>query len=260
MTRTELKNAKSLLTRKGRKKHRMFIAEGVRLLEEARRHKFRPEMVCYAPAILSERGSKLAGQFGLDGVRVEKLSSRQLEGISDSKSPQGIMAVFKTPDTAPMEPGRLRGRNVLMCEDISDPGNLGSLARSALAFGFGTVVLTGKTVEPYSPKVVRASAGAVFGLVIVETETADILKRANKAKTIVMAAVADRKAAGTIPKGSKDGIMLAVGSEAEGLSEMLLKEAKTLFAIKHRAGVESLNAAVAGSIIMSMIYNQSRGR
>lgn len=259
MTRTELKNVKSLLTRKGRKKHRMFVAEGVRLLEEARRHKFRPEKIYHSPAILSHRGSKLAGKFSSDGVRVEKLSSRQLESITDSKSPQGIMGIFKTPDTILMEPDRLRNRNMLLCENISDPGNLGSLARSALAFGFGTVVLTGKTVEPYSPKVVRSSAGAVFGLLIMETETADILERVKRTKTVIVAAVADRKAAGRFPKKSNGGILLAVGSESEGLSELLLKEADSLIVIEHRAAVESLNAAVAGSIIMSMIYNQSRG-
>jgi len=260
MTRTELKNVKSLLTRKGRKTHRMFVAEGVRLLEEARRHRFRPEMICHAPGILSERGCKLAEKFRSDGVKVEKLSTRQLESISDSRSPQGIMAVFKTPSTALMEPERLRSRNILLCENISDPGNLGSLARSALAFGFGILVLTGKTVEPYSPKVVRSSAGAVFRLAIMETEAAEILERANQAGTVIVAAVADSKADGRIPLRSKRGVLLAVGSEAEGLSEMLLEKAESCFAIKHLAVVESLNAAVAGSIIMSTIYNQSRGK
>lgn len=260
MTRTELKNAKTLLSRKGRKKQGMFIAEGVRLLEEARRHDCRPEMICHAPAILSDRGTGLVEMFISDGVRVEKLSPRQLESISDSKSSQGIMAVFKTPDMALLQPEQLRGRNMLLCENISDPGNLGSLARSALAFGFGTLVLTGKTVEPYSPKVVRSSVGAVFGLTILETETEDILKRANEAGTVVVAAVAHRKATNRVTIKRKQGILLAVGSESEGLSEIVLKGAESFFVIEHHADVESLNAAVAGSIIMSTIYNQSRGK
>ena len=136
------------------------MAEGVRLLEEALRHRVKPRTVYFAPSLLSARGEKLVARFRRGRVDLEEVPARTLTKLSDTATPQGVVGLFATPQKAPAELYDRRFRNILLCEDISDPGNLGTLLRSALAFGFEMVLLCGSCAEPYSPKVLRSSVGA----------------------------------------------------------------------------------------------------
>ena len=256
MTKAEQKFVKSLATKKGRKESGMFAAEGVRLLEESFRHRYFPDKVYFAEHLMSDRGRQLLGRLSARRISTENVSAPQLRAISAATTPQGIVAVFKTPTVNPAELSRTDYRKILLCENISDPGNLGTLARSALAFEFKLMLLVGNSAEPFAPKVVRSSAGAVFGLSIARMDLDEISAFVGQRKIAVVAT--DVQASGDkIPAGLvKRPFMLAIGSEATGLSEAILRRADFRVHIRHAQAVESLNAAVAGSIIMSRTYHR----
>ncbi len=257
LTKAESKNLQALLEKKGRRAQGRFLAEGVRLLEEAVRFSFAPAIVYYSPALIGERGQRVIEQFRLQRVTCEELAARQIEQLTDTKTPQGIVGVFNIPAADLAQLYTRHNRTILVCDNVSDPGNLGTLLRSALAFDFRLVILLGSTAEPWNPKVVRASVGAVFGLSIAvadydEWET--LLTREKVA--LVASTVSDSGTlAEVVTPEHLRRFALAVGSEAEGLSPRLQTMAAARVRISHSPNVESLNAAVAGSILMKGIYD-----
>ncbi|HPC11084.1 MAG TPA: RNA methyltransferase, partial [candidate division Zixibacteria bacterium] len=172
-------------------------------------------------------------------------------------APQGIVGVFTIPRIDPAELCARRHRTILVCENVADPGNLGMLLRSALAFGFRLVVTVGTTAEPFAPKVVRSSAGAVFGVRIAAADC-DTLARLVASEGITLLA-AGRGGTQTLSESLRPDpaarYALAVGSEAEGLSDRMRALAACTVRVAHAPEVESLNAAVAGSILMKGIYD-----
>lgn len=254
-----MKHIKTLQSKKGRKEHGQFLAEGIRLLEEAYRCKVTPDLLCVADSQVSERGQHLVKQFQRRGVRIEAVSARQMSGLSETRAPQGLVAVFPTPQPYLAELSTHELRRVLLCEGIGDPGNLGTLMRSARAFGFSTMVLLEGCAEAHAPKVVRASAGAVFGLTIVTVTLAGVLTWLEKRSVAVIAADGRgedspeqlRSIVATAP------VVVALGSEADGLSADLIQCSRLVYRIGHESGVESLNVAVAGSILMKQVYDIS---
>ncbi len=257
LTKTELKNIQALSTKKERRARQRFTAEGIRLLEESARFTVWPETVYYAPAMLNERGNDLLRQFESARVPCTEIPSRQMKQVSDTKTPQGIIGIFRTPLLALAEQYRPRYRTILVCENISDPGNLGTLLRSALAFGFKLVVLTGSVAEPFAPKVVRASVGAVFGLALAEAGLDEIEMLIAEEKATLLAATTTGELTMTEAMIDQKGgrYALAIGSEAGGLSERLAALASVRVRIDHSPEVESLNAAMAGSILMKELYD-----
>jgi TrmH family RNA methyltransferase len=137
---------------------------------------------------------------------------------------------------------------------------LGTLARSALAFGFEMMLVTDKSVELFNPKVVRASAGALFSLPAAHITYDELEKIVNSHHTQIAAAVspADSSAKGVESLApllkSNLQLILAIGAEADGLSDEILNMSDIRVSISHSSDVESLNAAVAGSILMSKIF------
>ena len=261
VTKNEINNTKSLLTRKGRRTHKKFLAEGVRLLEEAVRFRIRPEVVYWNESLLSPRGRKVVSEFGRRKVPVEAIPARFIRTLSGTETPQGLVAVFPQPETDLAKLYERKQRRILLCEEIQDPGNLGTLIRSALAFGFELIILIKNCVDPFSLKVVRSSAGALFGLDVAIGDKRGFIKRLQKDKVTVMAADASGRDIGSIRPLCRPGdrLMLAVGSEARGLSRRILDQADYRVRIAHSRDVESLNAAVAGSIIMRQVYDLSEG-
>lgn len=257
ITRNELKSVKSLLTKKGRKETGLFVAEGVRLMEEAVRHRFRPETVYYAPALAGQRGQQLVAGMAKNRVAVKEISKRELQTIADTESPQGILGVFRIPSMRLSELYHPALRRLLWCENVSDPGNLGTLSRSALAFGFELLVLSGSSAEIFAPKVVRSSAGAVFGLKIAKETAPAVLKFATKNKLkVVVTGPTGKKLDRAMKKVLKrDKLILVVGSEPHGVSQSVFGAADMVVSVDHSKKVESLNVGVAGSILMNAIYS-----
>ncbi len=263
----EIKKIKSLSSKKGRQANRLFMAEGIRVLEESLnqidrdRHKIKPKSIYYCNHFLSERGQELVSKFKKKKINSIEISAKQLDQISDSKTSQGILAIFeiqefqkkKLPELSPP-----KSRNILVCENISDPGNLGSLLRSALAFEFETVILLGNTTDCFSPKVVRSSAGAIFGLMLLNLELKEFEQIKHTEKIFLVAT--DLKGNVNLNKMSckNKNIAVAIGSEAIGLSQELLDMADMRVKISHSGNIESLNASVSGAIVLHQVYDRDR--
>jgi len=238
----------------------MYLAEGVRVLEEACRHRADVRLVLHSDHLLSERGRQLVTRFEQAGVRVNALKARQMQAVGGTRTSQGIVGVCAQPEDDDAELFRRGSRRLLLCDNISDPGNLGTLMRSAAAFGFEAMLLCGSSVDGYSPKVVRSSAGAVFALKQARSTAARAIELSAKAG-MALAAADLRGVSLDIDlerQLAAQALVLAVGSEAEGLSPEIVEAARWRLKLKHRSAVESLNAAVAGSIIMSRIYQMGR--
>jgi len=185
---------------------------------------------------------------------VRTLSPPQFNSIASSKTPQGLMAVVRVPPDAGSGelPGGAAG-DVLVCETVQDPGNVGALIRSAAAFGFSGVVLSPECADPFGPKAVQASAGTLLSLWIRRTAGFCDMVTALRGQGYRVAA-ADVRAKPCDTWAGPGPTVLLLGSEASGLSPQLLACADVSFAIPISTGrVESLNVAAAGAIAMYLL-------
>jgi TrmH family RNA methyltransferase len=170
-----------------------------------------------------------------------------LSRIADTEHPRGPVAVLRTPDAAPLTP-----TDTVVVAGVADPGNTGTLIRSAAAFGFAVVVLPG-SADPWAPKVMRSAAGAHFSAPI----TFGVPVGADDLRAAGLGVVASTPRGGGDPGELGEApIALLVGSEAHGLPDDVVADADAVVSIE-TARVESLNAAVAGSILM---YERARHR
>ena len=209
----------------------------------------------YAESLLTDRGHWLVNEFSKEKVPLSKILAKDISAISDANTSQGVLGLFNIPQLKPGSAFK-KSRKILLLDNIADPGNTGTLLRSALAFGFDAVMLTNNSVDPFNPKVVRSSAGAIFGFPIITATTEEILrfKKYDGFKLIV----ADMKGINLHSKKlnirNYSRIILALGSEAEGISDYILSKADIKIMVDHSTKVDSLNVAVAGSIIMKELY------
>ncbi|MCL4562963.1 MAG: RNA methyltransferase, partial [Chloroflexi bacterium] len=160
-------NPKVLLVRallskpRQRREAQAFVVEGVRLVEEAVNAGWEPRLVLYSEG-LSERGRVLLSRLTETGAEVEQVTPEIMRSISDTEAPQGILTVINQ-RVLPIPP---RLDFVLIVDEVRDPGNLGTLLRSAAAAGVQAVFIPPGTVDPFSSKVIRAAMGAHFHLPI----------------------------------------------------------------------------------------------
>ena len=253
-TQRELRQLRSLKTGKGRRELNQYAAEGVRLLEESLRHGVDPLALYCDPGALSDRGRQLAEELRGRGVRCEEIAAHQIESSADTKTPQGLIGVFKCP-SPPLEELQTC-RRILICDGISDPGNVGTLIRSAHAFDFAAVLLTEESADPFSPKVVRSTAGSIFAIPAVKTSLEDCLGfLADSSFSLVTSEPAAAQDSALLSaEACSNQLALAIGSEGEGISPRLAECSSLRLAIRHSSQVESLNAGVAGSLLMREIY------
>ena len=229
----------------------VFIAEGVRLVEEALQAGWQPALVLFTPN-LSQRGQDLIQRL-VPSV-VEQVSPSVMQSASDTQTPQGILAVLKQKDL-PL-PDRLDF--VLVLDAIRDPGNLGTILRTATAAGVQGVILTPGSVDPFSPKVVRSAMGAHFRLPVLHLDWVEImrfLKPGDQPGLKVYLTAAQ----GSLPFTQADftsPTALIVGGEAEGAGAQARSLADAQVYIPMRSGVELLNAAVAAAVLMFEVLRQ----
>jgi TrmH family RNA methyltransferase len=185
---------------------------------------------------------------------VREVNARQFSKIASTRTPQGVLSVLRLPPDVYGEgvPDG-DGGHVLLCEDIQDPGNVGTLIRTAAAFGFWGVILSDKCADPFSPKCVQATAGSALSLWLRRGRSylamADLLRRRNY-RLAVAHVSAERKAdwSGGGPT------VLALGNEGAGVSRDLLALADTTFSVPvETARAESLNVAACGAVCMYVL-------
>lgn len=250
LSKSEIKKLTTLHTKRGRMREKLFMAEGVRLLEEALTADYLPITVLYAPSETGQRGQELIKAMTARKIETMAISARELHRLSDTKSSQGIIAVFGCREHDPAKQDWKRFRRILVCDRIGDPGNLGTLIRSAVAFGFDLVVTTRDSAEIFNPKAIRASMGGFFKIPIVGgVEDLYLADRLSRAGTIVYNADIYGDDIGRAAAVSGRAA-LVLGSEASGSGRVLAKRANYRLRIPMSEKVESLNAAVAGALLM----------
>ena len=219
-----------------------FIVEGLRLAEEAFTSDWDVQLVIYTED-LKPNGQRLVDGFAERGVEVELVAPHVMQNTSNTKSPQGVLLVLSTASIT--LPSKLDC--VLVLDSLRDPGNLGSILRSANAAGVEQVILAPKTVDPYNPKVVRGAMGAHFRLPIVALswpEIAETLVGVHVLLADVRAERAYYEVDWTQPSA------LIIGGEAHGASREASELAAAAITIPMPGEAESLNAAMAASVIL----------
>jgi TrmH family RNA methyltransferase len=181
------------------------------------------------------------------GIRPQIVSESVIRVLSDTTTPQGCVAVARMPLRSLDE---VEGDLVLVLAEVRDPGNAGTLIRSAVAAGAGFVVFSSGSVDPFGPKTVRASAGTVFGTGIVrDVDLTDALRRLKEGGFASLAG--DPRSSSTIDEVALDRpIAVVVGNEAWGVPEAAAALVTEFVSIPMPGPVESLNVAVAGSLLL----------
>jgi TrmH family RNA methyltransferase len=223
----------------------LFVLEGVRLVADALAYAGGLELVLYVPDQLEETaaGRELLGRLE-QLPRAYPASAQVVAAASDTVHPQGVVALARWPEVEPGVPGM-----VLVLDALQDPGNMGTLLRSAEAIGVAEVLCVRGAVDVYSPKVVRAAMGALLRLAL----TQDLGWDETSERLSFVDHIYAAEAGARMPYYAADWRQpsaLIIGNEAHGLSEEARELARNLLGIPMRGRAESLNAAVAGSIIL----------
>ena len=245
---SKIKLVRTLLGRaRERREENAFVVEGVRLVEEAVSSNWGLKLALYDET-LSERGRSQVEALTSRGVDVELVSETVMRALSETETPQGLLAVveFKQlPITNALN-------FVLIPDQIRDPGNLGTLLRSAAATGVQAVLLPPETTDAFAPKVVRSGMGAHFRLPIRPMNWDEIRAQTDGLQIYL----ADMDGTTCWETDLREPLALIVGGEAEGASEQARKLATQNISIPMAGNVESLNAGVAGSVLVFEVLRQ----
>lgn len=234
-----IKETASLKEKKGRKELGMFLVEGRKMSLECEKSDF--EIEC---AFLSEAYD---GELPQTASRTVRVSEDVLRYLSDEKTPQGIVCRVRIPDTRLTPP---KGRCLLL-DGVADPGNVGTILRTANAAGYTQAYLTSDCADPFSPKSVRASMSGVFFTDICRGEREEILSVLKGMPVIV----ADMNGKNLFSYTAPEKFALVIGNEGNGVSEIVRKAAADTVRIPMRKTQESLNAAVSAGIMMYFLQN-----
>jgi len=246
---TPLKWYRKLVTKNGRIKAGAFLVEGNRVIEQ---------IITTHPSAILEivTVDELPPAYHNYPARI--VTESQFLSISSTKTPQGVLAVIRLP--ADIYSNKLLetiGTKILLLEDIQDPGNVGTLIRTASAFGFSGIILTENCADPVSPKCVQSTAGTLLSVWI--RRTPDYLELAHTLHEngYILAAADLNGLESPDVLGSQDKLMLALGNEASGLSPSILGMADYRVKIPiDREKAESINVAACGAICMYLSSNR----
>ena len=245
-----VKEAASLSEKKYRDRLGLYILEGPDPILEAFMHGGRPRFIFTEAGAGSAEIDRIVALAQDRSSAVFELAGDVFSRISLTETPQGVIAVMEKKLYKPDDFFKAAGeRNVLVLDRVADPGNMGTLLRTAEAMGFGGAVIVKGSVDAYSPKVVRAAAGSILRLPLLFTsgaeETLGLLKA--NGKTAYAAVMRSGKAGFEYPLSENCAII--IGNEGNGVSEEILKEALHVY-IPMDGETESLNAALAGGMLM----------
>ena len=213
-----------------------FVADGFKLLEEA--VKWYPKL----KTVVVSENCKLPSVP--EGVRLVQVPASTMESLSSMKSPQGVVFTGELPKKAKLSVSK----GALLLDRIQDPGNLGTILRTADALDI-PVILTNGCVDPFSEKTIRASMGAVFRTAVQNASMEDVLRRC-KEENIPIAATALTEKAHDLRDINLKEHLVVIGSEGQGICNALLEASQEQIIIPMQAHCESLNAAVAATVVM----------
>lgn len=231
----------SLKDRKNRYSSRLFIAEGEKIADELSTSMLKTKYIIIK-SNPSDRIIRLLKRFKTSDVYTA--NEKQFKKISDAVTPQDIIAVAEIPESPQQS-----NKSCIALDGINDPGNLGTIVRTADWFGFESIILSSNCVDPYSPKVVRSAMGSLFRMNIYVTDDLAGYLSGQLQGYSIFGATLDARSDMTIIKPT-DRFCIVFGSESHGLSESVESVLTTKFKIAGRGKAESLNVAVSAGISM----------
>jgi len=234
--------------------------EGMRIVEEAIRSGLRFRAVFFRESAQG-LAARLLPQIGAH-VETLELPDKLFDGVAPSETPQGVAALVRPKEFSLDEVlERMQVGPILVAAGLQDPGNLGTILRSAEAFGSAGVILGEGTVSPFNSKVIRASAGSAFRLPVVRAKTAgglnDVCAKL-RAQGVRLMATSSHKGTSLDQAKLAGPIAIFVGSEGAGVPRALIAQMDETVAIPHSPQVESLNAGIAASIVLYEAARQRR--
>lgn len=246
---SQVKNVINLLKKSGERKRRgLFVIEGIRMFTEIPKDRI---VKVYASESFAH-----ANETILKGFDYELVSDRVYEQMSDTKTPQGIMALVEMLSYTLDDIIRGETPVIAMLENIQDPGNLGTIIRSTEGAGATGLIMSADTVDIYNPKTIRSTMGALFRMPFIYVD--DMVETAKELRKREIRLVAAHL------KGENNyynenlavPMALMIGNEGNGLTDRLTNEADLLVKIPMEGGLESLNAAVSTAVILYEAYRQ----
>lgn len=230
----QVKKIASLNKKKFRDEYKLFFVEGIKSVKEAINFNQEIESILYSPDMIN---------YNLE-QEATSVSKEILCKISDTVTPQGIIAVCRINETSL---DSLKGKKrVLFLDKVQDPGNVGTIIRTADAFGFDGIILSKECADPYSPKVVRSTMGSIFHLPIVRDIDVEELKSLDM-KIYSSSLQASKNIKDT---EISDKAILVIGNEGNGISELTKSVTDEFIKIEMSGNAESLNASIAAGILM----------
>ncbi|MGH7651832.1 MAG: TrmH family RNA methyltransferase [Gemmatimonadaceae bacterium] len=241
--------ARDLQRRKAREKQSLFVAEGIRSVEELIRSRL-PIRGALVTTTLSStaRGESLRGQLDQSGVEVTEVSEKDFQTAAETESPQGVLAIAEVPARSLNTLDIPSECRVLVLDAVQDPGNVGTILRTAAALGaVATIALPG-TVDLWNSKVIRGSMGAQFSHPAMHADTGELLSFLDRQGLELWAA--DARGKPLERSRAVKRLAIVVGNEGSGLNPEIRAKASRIISLPISNSVESLNVAVAAGIIL----------
>ena len=249
----QIKNVMQLQQKaKLRQELKQFVVEGIKMYNEIPKDKI--VMTFIKESYYNDNKDKI-DEKKLHNYEI--VSDKVFDGMSQTKTPQGILAIVKQPEYDFNEIIKKESSRLLFLEDVRDPGNIGTMIRTAEGAGFDGIVLSKESVDMFNPKVVRSTMGAIYRVpFIYEENFAQVLKEKYVANGYNLYAAHLEGATNytSVEYNKKTGII--IGNEANGISDKVVNVAQNMIKIPMEGQVESLNAAVSAALIMYEVYRQ----
>lgn len=259
----QIKNLIQLQTKsKVRNKEKQYVIEGIKMFEEVLSCK---EAVLVKTFVAESYYNNLESENPklwekLQTIDYDTVADKVFKEIADTMTPQGILAVVKQPEYQLEDMLSREEVNLIVLEDLRDPGNLGTIIRTAEGAGITGIILSKASVDVYNPKVIRSTMGAIYRVPFVYVESIPDTIKTLQSRQITLYAthLHAQKYYDEVQYGNRTAVM--IGNEANGLTEVSTKASDVLIKIPMEGKVESLNAGVATAIMIYEIYRQRRHR
>lgn len=237
---------------KVRNERNIFLVEGIKMFLEAPRNRI--EKVFISETLFNRKKQEL----NLDGLKVEILSDKVFSHVSDTKTPQGILCVMRQKKTKLEEIFAQKPEHLMILDNLQDPGNLGTIVRTAEGAGVSGIILSKDCVDIYNPKTIRSTMGSIYRMPFLYVEDLENTIEEVKKQDIKVYAAHLQGKNNYDEENYKTGCAFLIGNEGNGLRDEIAKKADIWVKIKMHGEVESLNAAIASSILMFEVCRQRR--
>lgn len=250
--------AKLISSKSFRLQEQLFVIEGARLCEDAANGNVQAKYCFYTAQALEKYPAQVQASIRCAQAAYE-ISQPIAQKISDTKTPQGVCLVCSMLDKQVFLDKIKSTGHYLLLDGLQDPGNIGTILRTADAFGLDGVILTENCPDLYSPKVIRSTMGAFFRQpVFLAGDTVSCIRLLKQAGQRVYASILDDRATGLMQTDFSGGCTVVIGNEGNGISAEVVQECTNQVYIEMTGQAESLNAAVAASIFMWEMRRQEK--